>query len=89
MVLFETRSDSHRRGLTLFLVIRGGLWLRECLDVTDVGQNAPAETHPRTFVPNRPRAPKRVSPLDDRPLARALGRLHRQFLRIPELSFLP
>ena len=34
MVLSETRERHCRRGLTLLLVIRGGLWLDECLDGT-------------------------------------------------------
>ena len=51
MVLSETHNRLRRCGLTLLLVIRGGLWLGECLDVTArAGQNVPAETHPRTFV---------------------------------------
>jgi hypothetical protein len=28
------------RGLSLLLVIRGGLWLGECLDMTGVGPNS-------------------------------------------------
>jgi hypothetical protein len=36
--------------MSLVLVIRGSLWLGECLDVTAVGRNGSAETHPRTFV---------------------------------------
>ena len=44
------------RGLSLVLVIRGGLWLGECLDVTAVGLNVLAETHPRTFVPDSMRS---------------------------------
>ena len=50
MVLSETRSG-FTLCLTLLLVIRGGLWLGECLDVTAVGRNVLAETLPRTFVP--------------------------------------
>jgi hypothetical protein len=34
-VLSETHTGISRRGLTLFLVIRRGLWLDECLGVTE------------------------------------------------------
>ena len=51
MVLSETHA--HRRGLTLVLVIRGGLWLGECLGETAGQANGPAETHPRTIGSNR------------------------------------
>jgi hypothetical protein len=77
------------RGLTLLLVIRGGLWLDECLDVTVVGRNALAETSPRTFVPDQRRAADASSALSESPAIRTLCRLHRQFLRIEQLSFLP
>ena len=89
-VLSETHVTFRRRGLTLLLVIGGGLWLGECLDVTVcVGQNVPAETHPLTFVRNagdhRSGSP---TPGDPRRI-RTLGCLHRQLLRIKEFSFLP
>ena len=54
MVLFETRVVFDERGLTLLLVIRGGLWLGECLDATAVGRNGPAETSPRFAARTEP-----------------------------------
>ena len=54
MVLSETHArHNDARGLTLLLVIREGLWLGECLDVTAAGRNVLAETSPRTFVSNQ------------------------------------
>jgi hypothetical protein len=42
MVLAETRA--RRRGLSLVLVIRGGLWLGECLGGTASQANGSPET---------------------------------------------
>ena len=90
MVLSETRGGLGRRGLTLLLVIRGGLRLDECLDVTAVGQNGPAETHPRTFVPGSIEITEAGHPHSTiTGSIRALCRLYRQLVRIPELSSLP
>lgn len=86
MVLSETRA--RRRGLSLVLVIRGGLWLGECLGGTASQANGSPETSPRTFGSDRRRAPGR-SPALVIVDVRALCRLHRQLTRIPELSFLP
>ena len=79
-----------RVDLSLLLVIRGGLWLGECLDGTDCRANGSPETLPRTFVSDSSEII-----VDGHPLSmidvriRALSCLHRQFLRIPELSSLP
>src|ERR1051325_4788441 len=78
-----------RVDMSLVLVIRGGLWLGECLDVTVVGRNVLAETHPRTFVSDSSEISSWVTHTRRSSLIRALCRLHRQFLRIPELSLLP
>ncbi len=48
MVLSETR---HVASLTLFLVLRGGLELGECLGLTAGRANGSVETAPRTVVP--------------------------------------
>src|SRR5216684_584897 len=47
------------------------------------------ETHPRTFVSDTMDGTARASSLDVVHLIRALCRLHRHLVRIPELSFLP
>ena len=86
MVLSETRPFRH--GLSLVLVIRGGLWLGECLGGTASQANGSPETSPRTIGSDRRRPPMR-SPALVIFVVRALCRLHRQFFRIPELSFLP
>ena len=52
--------------MSLLLVIRGGLWLGECLDVTAVGRNGSAETHPRTFAPDSTEISKWVTHTKDR-----------------------
>lgn len=44
MVLSETRA--RRRGLSLVLVIRGGLWLGECLGELPARRTSLAETSP-------------------------------------------
>ena len=51
MVLSETRA--RRRGLTLVLVIREGLWLGECLGELPARRNVLAETSPRTIGSDR------------------------------------
>jgi len=51
MVLSETHA--HRRSLSLVLVIRGGLWLGECLGETAGQTNGSPETHPRTIDSDR------------------------------------
>ena len=51
MVLSETRA--RRRSLSLVLVIRGGLWLGECLGETAGQANGSPETHPRTIGSDR------------------------------------
>ena len=79
-----------RRGLTLLLVIRGGLWLGECLDVTVVGRNVLAETLPRTIRPGSMSVLEVVTHSRRSPLNRTLCRLlHRQLLRIELFSLLP
>jgi hypothetical protein len=52
MVLSETHSSDRRflEGLWLLLVIRRGLWLGECLGVTDCRADVLYETYLRTFV---------------------------------------
>lgn len=47
MVLFETQ---HTAGLTLFQVLRGGLWLDSCLGMTMCRANVSIETAPHTCV---------------------------------------
>lgn len=85
MVLSETRLEA---GLMLFRVLREGLWLRECLDVTAGRANAANETASRTLVPDpgatgENNAPRRhlVVP--------GLARLHRQLGWIVVFSCLP
>ena len=51
MVLSETRALW--RGMSLVLVIRGGLWLGECLGETAGQANDPPETSPRTIGSDR------------------------------------
>lgn len=53
MVLSETRAGG--RGLSLVLVIRGGLWLAECLGETASQANALNETSPRPIGSDRHR----------------------------------
>jgi hypothetical protein len=87
MVLSETRA--HRHGLSLVLVIRGGLWLGECLGETAGQANGSPETHPRTIGSDRTLNLDAVRPHSGSSLVRVLCRLHRQLCWIPELSFLP
>ena len=51
MVLSETCARG--RSLSLVLVIRGGLWLGECLGETASQANVFPETHPRTIGSDR------------------------------------
>ena len=60
MVLSETRA--RWRGLTLVLVIRGGLRSVECLGQTAGQANTLAETSPRTIGSDRARTSRRVLP---------------------------
>jgi hypothetical protein len=61
MVLSETRA--RWRGLTLVLVIRGGLRSVECLGETAGQANTLAETSPRTIGSDRARTSRRSSVL--------------------------
>jgi hypothetical protein len=54
MVLSETRA--RRRGLSLVLVIRGCLWLGECLGGTASQANGSPETSPRFAAQTEPSA---------------------------------
>jgi hypothetical protein len=51
MVLSETRA--RRRCLSPVLVIRGGLWLGECLGELPARRTSLAETSPRTIGSDR------------------------------------
>ena len=84
--MFYLRLTSWDVAVTLLLVIRGGLWLGEYLDVTVSRATSISETFPRTVLPDH-RAEEREPALAA--ATRLLCRLHRQLLRIPELSFLP
>ena len=57
MVLSETCA--RWRSLSLVLVIRGGLWLGECLGETACQANGPPETSPRTIGSDRTRTSTR------------------------------
>lgn len=84
---FYLRLDS-KAGLTLFRVLREGLWFHECLGVTAGRANAADETASRTLVPDPGAAGENNAPRRHL-VVPGLARLHRQFVWIVMFSCLP
>ena len=72
--MFYLRLTSWDVAVTLVLVIRGGLWLGEYLDLTGCRATLISETSPRALLPDH-RAEERNP--HSRPATRLLCRLHR------------